>query len=84
VIKSSVVKWAGYVVLINKKCEPNLQSERLKGKPRMEGPGLDGRTLNCSSKRYAMEDMDSMHVAKDSVKGRIFQAREWTFAFLKS
>jgi len=78
-----MVKWAGYVVLINKKCVTNLQSERLKGKPRVEDPGLDGRTLNCRSRKYTMEYMDSMHVAKDSVKWRIFQAREWTFALLK-
>jgi len=67
-----MVRWEEYVALINKKCVRNLQSERLMGVPRMEDPGLQGRTLNCSSRKYAMEDMDSIHVAKDSVKWRLF------------
>jgi hypothetical protein len=67
-----MVGGAGYVVLINKKCVTNLQSERLKGKPRMKDSGLDRRTLTCSSRKYTVEDMDSIHVAKDSVKWRLF------------
>jgi len=72
VIKSGTVRWAGYVVLVNKNYITKLQSERLKGEPRMEDSGLDGRTLKCSSRKYTMEDMDPIHVVKDSVKWQLF------------
>lgn len=49
----------------------------------MEDPVLDGRISKCTSRIYKKEDMDSIHAAEDSVKLRLFKARQWTYAVLK-